>query len=95
MRAVIEANVRSLAIVAATSIIFAVLLWLADRSGTRRVNAVPFSELTVPGALFIGVAQAFALIPGTSRSGVTKTCLGCFNKSKTLKAICNSIHTKV
>ena len=73
LRAVIEANARSLAIVAATSIIFAVLLWLADRSGARRANALPFSELTVPGALFIGVAQAFALIPGTSRSGVTMT----------------------
>ena len=73
LRAVIEANARSLAIVAATSIIFAVLLWLADRSGARRSNARPFSELTVPGALFIGVAQAFALIPGTSRSGVTMT----------------------
>ena len=73
LRAVIEANARSLVIVAATSIIFAVLLWLADRSGKRRVNAVPFSEITVTGALFIGVAQAFALIPGTSRSGVTMT----------------------
>ena len=43
LRAVIEANARSLAIVAATSIIFAVLLWLADRSGGFGNRSLPRS----------------------------------------------------
>lgn len=72
-RSIIEANVRSLALVATTSIVFAVLLWLADRSGSRRARNVAISQLSVSGAFLIGAAQALALIPGTSRSGVTMT----------------------
>ena len=72
-RSIIEANARSLALVAATSIVFAVLLWLADRSGSRRARNVAISQLSVSGAFLIGAAQALALIPGTSRSGVTMT----------------------
>jgi undecaprenyl-diphosphatase len=72
-RSIIEANARSIGLVATTSIVFAVLLWLADRSGARRARTVAFSQLSVSGAFFIGAAQALALIPGTSRSGVTMT----------------------
>lgn len=72
-RSIIEANARSLALVATTSIVFAVLLWLADRSGSRRARNVAISQLSVSGAFLIGAAQALALIPGTSRSGVTMT----------------------
>ena len=72
-RSIIEANARSLALVATTSIVFAVLLWLADRSGSRRARNVAISQLSVSGAFLIGAAQALALVPGTSRSGVTMT----------------------
>ena len=52
------------------SIIFAVLLWLADKQGSQtRAN----KDLTTKDAVLIGIAQAFALIPGASRSGVTMT----------------------
>jgi undecaprenyl-diphosphatase len=50
-------------------IVFAILLWLADRLPERR----EMDQLTWRGALGIGFAQAVALAPGTSRSGVTIT----------------------
>lgn len=49
---------------------FAVLLWIADRTGKERRS---LRSIRLPDALIIGVAQAIALMPGTSRSGVTLT----------------------
>jgi undecaprenyl-diphosphatase len=57
-------------VIAATSIGFGVLLWAADRYGARRRE---LGALGWRDALLIGAAQALALIPGTSRSGVTMT----------------------
>ncbi len=66
----IEANLRSTSVIAATTIGFGLLLAFADRfSGSGRSLA----ELTLFTALVIGLAQAFALVPGTSRSGITIT----------------------
>lgn len=61
---------RTLPVLAATSMVFAVLLACADR---RRAAPRAAARVSWRVALFIGVAQAFALIPGTSRSGVTIT----------------------
>ena len=47
--------------------VFAVILWVADRTEPRRVPA----DLGVRGALALGLAQSLALAPGVSRSGVT------------------------
>lgn len=66
----IETVLRSPVVIAWASIGFGVLLWLADRLG-RRVRAE--RTLGWRGALAIGLAQALALIPGTSRSGITMT----------------------
>ena len=44
------------------------ILWLAERQGSRRLLAV---DLTFPKALAIGGAQALALVPGISRSGIS------------------------
>ena len=57
-------------IVAWTTIIFGILLWFADRTPecTRTVN-----DMGLKHALIIGTTQAFALVPGTSRSGITMT----------------------
>src|SRR3954449_1815665 len=56
------------ALVAAMLVVGAAIMWIADRWGsrTRQIDDVSF-----PIALAIGVAQALALIPGISRSGVS------------------------
>lgn len=67
---VVEQYARSIALIATTSIVFALLLFLADR---REGAAGDLLSLTWKSALLIGLAQMLALIPGTSRSGVTMT----------------------
>jgi len=66
----IEEFLRSPFVIAMTTIIFGALLWWADVYGKRRRNE---HSLSLGDMLFIGVAQAIALIPGTSRSGITMT----------------------
>jgi undecaprenyl-diphosphatase len=61
---------RTVPVLATTTIVFALLLGYAD----RRVGAQPRGEVGGIGtALLIGCAQAIAPIPGTSRSGITIT----------------------
>lgn len=67
---VIETTLRSPVVIAWASIGFGVLLLLADRLGRRGRDEF---ALGWRGALAIGLAQALALIPGTSRSGITMT----------------------
>ncbi len=57
-------------VVAWNAIIFGTLLYLCDRFGMTRNLMV---NMNLPQALIIGVAQALAIIPGTSRSGITMT----------------------
>jgi undecaprenyl-diphosphatase len=47
--------------------VFGVVLWVADRRPARR----PMETLTIRDAVLIGTAQAAALAPGVSRSGIT------------------------
>lgn len=61
---------RSLWVIATTSVVFGLLLAYADRVGKRKTA---ISEICYRYALWIGFAQALALIPGTSRSGITIT----------------------
>ncbi len=61
---------RSLAVVGWTTLGFGILLWVADRWGPRQAG---MEQMTYGRALFIGCAQALALVPGTSRSGITMT----------------------
>lgn len=62
-------TLRSPTVIAWASIGFALPLYLADRLSQR----LDFSSTTWSTALFIGLAQICALIPGASRSGVTMT----------------------
>jgi len=66
----IEANFRSPLFVAGTLTVFGVLMYLADRFSKGDKDEY---DLTWPQAMAIGCAQALALMPGTSRSGVTMT----------------------
>ena len=61
---------RSTTLVAVNLIVYGVLLGIADRFG-RQVKS--FEDVTLRDAIIVGLAQALALIPGTSRSGVTMT----------------------
>ncbi|HET9659977.1 MAG TPA: undecaprenyl-diphosphate phosphatase [Thermomicrobiales bacterium] len=61
---------RAIVVIAILLAVFGVLLWLADRFG-RESRAL--RSVRLPDALVIGIAQAIALMPGTSRSGVTLT----------------------
>ncbi len=63
-------QIRGIEIVAWNAIIFGILLYLADRYGSRLKS---ISDITMNPAIVIGFAQALALIPGTSRSGITMT----------------------
>jgi undecaprenyl-diphosphatase len=63
-------NVRSPSVIVVTLSGYGVLMLLADRLG--RKNRV-LAGFTLKDALLVGLAQALALVPGTSRSGVTIT----------------------
>ncbi|MFH8249757.1 undecaprenyl-diphosphate phosphatase [Microbacterium sp. B2969] len=66
----IETTLRSLWLVAATLIIFGILLGVADWVGSKRRK---MEDLTVGHGILYGLAQSLALIPGVSRSGGTIT----------------------
>jgi len=60
---------RSVEVIAWATLIFGIVLGIADRSkGHRR-----FTTTSMMDAIIIGLAQVLALIPGTSRSGITMT----------------------
>ena len=65
-----ETAFRAPALMATTLVVMGVLLWASDRflPQDRAIH-----QMTVRDALLIGVAQAFALVPGFSRSGSTIT----------------------
>jgi undecaprenyl-diphosphatase len=66
----IEEKLRNPLAVATTLAVFGALMWLADRYGRRERDE---RSLGWRDAILIGCAQALALMPGTSRSGVTMT----------------------
>ena len=70
LNAVGTQGLRSVSVIASTTILFALLLWWSDRfnRGTRGDDQIGWRDV-----LIIGAAQALALIPGTSRAGITIT----------------------
>ena len=64
----IETVFRQVGLVAVMLVVGGAILWLADRHGRRNRT---ISGLTFPVALGIGAAQALALVPGISRSGIS------------------------
>lgn len=72
---VIEANLRSPLLIATTTAIWGVGLWIADRAARASVASKedPLERVGWTRGLVVGCAQALALVPGTSRSGITIT----------------------
>jgi undecaprenyl-diphosphatase len=64
----IESGARDLYLIGSALILFSFVMLLAERFGSRRRE---LGELNMRDGLFIGFAQALALIPGVSRSGAT------------------------
>ena len=68
---IIEGNLtKSLYLIGASMLVWSLLMWLAEQVGNRRRE---LDHVDWRDALFVGVAQVFALIPGSSRSGTTIT----------------------
>jgi len=66
----VETHFRSALVIALATIGFGALLWWSDATAKLTQNEFQLNWKT---ALFIGFGQVFALIPGTSRSGITMT----------------------
>ena len=63
-------NLRNLEVIAWTTLIFAVVLYISDKS---RFDKKISSNLNFQSILFIGIFQILSLIPGVSRAGITIT----------------------
>ena len=63
-------SVRGAQIVGWNAIIFGILMYVADRFSTAKKV---MEDMNISPAFMIGIAQAIAIIPGTSRSGITMT----------------------
>lgn len=70
LKSIVETELRAPLVIAATTIGFGLLLGLVDWRTSRRRALI---DLQLRDALLIGLAQVLALIPGTSRSGITMT----------------------
>ncbi|TVO77671.1 undecaprenyl-diphosphate phosphatase [Sedimenticola selenatireducens] len=66
----VQHDLRSTGVIAATTILFGLLLFWYDRQGSQSRDEYSISWRD---ALTIGLFQVLALIPGTSRSGITMT----------------------
>ncbi len=63
-------NLRNLKVIAWTTLVFGILLFIADRSTIKnKIN----NNLNLKNILLIGIFQVFAIIPGVSRSGIIIT----------------------
>lgn len=66
----VQTDFRTTTVIGLATLIFGLLLWFADhfRRGKRQLR-----DLRLTDAILIGIAQAIAIIPGTSRSGIAIT----------------------
>lgn len=80
----IEYNLRSALTIAIATFVFALVLAWADTRADA--NQSRLNALSVKQVLWVGFAQALALIPGTSRSGITMTAMLALGYSRTAAA---------
>jgi len=64
------ADLRTLEIIGWTTLVFGILLYIADK---MNMTVRQIEHISYGGAFFIGLLQVLALVPGTSRAGITMT----------------------
>lgn len=69
----IESHLRAVWVIGLSTLIFGLVLGWADRKGDTNIETI--EKLSWQQVLIVGGAQALALIPGTSRSGITMTAM--------------------
>jgi undecaprenyl-diphosphatase len=67
---VVETELRNVDVIIMTTLLYGLLLLVAEKTATGRLG---LGQLGWRASLCIGLAQALAIVPGTSRSGVTMT----------------------
>jgi undecaprenyl-diphosphatase len=65
-----EHALRTPYVIGGSMIVLGIIMWLADRASTEKSG---LDRMTWSDALLVGIAQALAIVPGVSRSGVTIT----------------------
>ena len=85
---IVDLYLRETYVIAITTIIFGLLLWYAERQYKDKSSEQFKNEYQLgwKDVGLIGVAQALALIPGTSRSGITMTAAALLGFSRTAAA---------
>jgi len=68
LRSFVDDSLRSSEVIAYATIFFGLILFISDRS---QIKSDSLDSITSIQALYIGLSQCLALIPGTSRSGIT------------------------
>lgn len=66
----LDEAMRSVAVIGWTMLVFGLVLYWADMTGTQEKTT---DNWTLKDAIWMGLSQCLALIPGTSRSGITIT----------------------
>lgn len=70
LHGLVESSLRDMRVIAFTTIGFGALLWWSDARCARHKD---LQDMNMKTGLMIGLAQVLALVPGTSRSGITIT----------------------
>lgn len=64
-----EDQFRTPIVIGCALVVVALVMWAGERAGSRRESSL--GQVTLGDSIWIGIGQAFAVIPGVSRSGIT------------------------
>jgi len=82
---IVSQNMRSIFSIASMTILFAVILYLADLK--KKEIVTKFANISIYTIIFIGLMQTLAIMPGVSRSGIviTAALLANFSREDSIK----------